>query len=218
MSDKLADRILEATGADPVELRAGHKALDCRGRPYTKDSYQFYQSYLQQSRHDYSYYMGHLMFWNQLLLMALQRSGQDKLQQVFAAVQKFLAKTAEEFDLKKNIHGLLIEKGEVKKRKYLVSDLRKFPKYARIIGFKDNKRFKPNKKIDFTIPVGWIQEFTYLEEKAIFPLAVNRKLGKKHYVIDSNRPIPDTPEFKDFKEALPKALYYRIKKFKPTLT
>ena len=218
MSEKLADRILEATGANPVELRAGRKAVDTFNRPYTKESYQLYQSYLQESRHDLSYYMGHLAHWIQLLLIASQRSGQDKLQQVFAAVQRFLAKTAEEFDLKKNIHGFLIEKAQVLKRKYLVSDLRKFPEYARIIGFKDNKRFKPSKVIDFAIPFGWIVEFSRLHEKVIFPPEINRKLGKKNFIVDTSRPIPDTPEFKELKEALPHALYWRIKKFWPTLT
>ena len=128
------------------------------------------------------------------------------------------AQIADDFDLEKNIHGFLIERGHVRKRIYLVRDLRKFPKYADLIGFKDNKRFKPDKKISFDIPEGWMLEFDQLLEKAVFPKEIEKKLGDKHYIVDTNRPIPDTPEFKVFKEALSKVLYWRIKNFTPSFS
>jgi transcriptional regulator with XRE-family HTH domain len=218
MSQKLADKILEATGANPAELRAGRKAVDLFDRPYTKQSYETYKDWLEKSQHSLDYYNFHLTRFIQLLLISSERAGQAKLHSVVAALQNSFAKIADDFDLKKNIYGFLIERGHVRKRIYLVRDLRKFPKYADLIGFKDNKRFKRDKKISFDIPEGWILGFDQLVEKAVFPKEIDKKLGDRHYVVDTNRPIPDTPEFKVFKEALPTVLYWRIKSFTPSFS
>jgi hypothetical protein len=44
----------------------------------------------------------------------------------------------------------------VDKRKYRVSDLRRFPEFAEIIGYRDDKRFQPDKIIEYHRPKGWI--------------------------------------------------------------
>lgn len=218
MSPELADKILEATGANPRELLAGRKAVDVSGHPYTKQSYEVYQKWLKDSQHSIDYYGFHLTRFLQLLLISSERAGQKKLHSVVAALQDSFAKIGRDFDLKKNIEGFLIEKGHVRKRIYLVRDLRKFSQYAGLIGFKDNKRFKPNKKISFDIPDGWIPAFELIE-RPILPKGLKTKLlGGKHYIIDHNRPIPDTPEFKPVKEALSKVLYWKIAKFTPDWT
>ena len=90
-------------------------------------------------------------------------------------------------------------------------DLRKFPQYARLIGFKDNKRFKPDKKITFNIPTGWIPGFDHIHEQPVLPTVLEKKFAAKQIHIDFNRPIPDTPEFKEIMEAQSKALYWKIK-------
>jgi transcriptional regulator with XRE-family HTH domain len=218
ISLKLADKILEATGANPAELRAGRKAVDLSRRPYTRQSYEAYKVWLEKSQHNLDYYNLHLTRFLQLLLISSERAGQVKLHSIVAALQNSFAQIADDFDSEKNIHGFLIERGHVRKRIYLVRDLRKFPKYADLIGFKDNKRFKPDKKISFDIPEGWMLEFDQLLEKAVFPKEIEKKLGDKHYIVDTNRPIPDTPEFKVFKEALSKVLYWRIKNFTPSFS
>ena len=218
MSHTLADKILEATGANPSELAAGRKAVDSKGNPYTKQSYEDYKKWLQYSRHSIEYYRSHLIRFVDLLLISSERAGHAKLHSVVAALQNAFVKIAEDFDLKKNINGYLIEQGHVRKRAYLVRDLRKFPEYARLIGFKDNKRFKPDKKIKFEIPNGWIVEFDQFIEQPVFPKEIEKKLADKHYIIDFNRPIPDTPEFKDINEALPKLLYWKIRRFVPSLS
>jgi transcriptional regulator with XRE-family HTH domain len=214
MSPELADKILEATGANPRELLAGRKALDLDRHPYTMHSYETYQKWLKDSHHTIDYYGFHLIRFLHLLLISSERAGQKKLHSVVAALQDSFAKIAHDFDLRKNIEGFLIEKGHVRKRIYLVRDLRKFPEYARIIGFKANKRFKPDRKIFFDIPDGWIPEYA-LVEKPMFSEELEKKFAGKHYIIDHNHPIPDTPEFKEIKEALPKALYWKIAKFTP---
>lgn len=218
MSHILADKILEATGVNPSELAAGRKAVDVKGNSFTKQSYEDYQKWILDSGHSVEYYQSQLVRFVELLLISSERAGQAKLHSVVAALQNAFAKIAEDFDLTKNINGFLIEKGLIRKRTYLVRDLRKFPEYARRIEFKDNKRFKPNKRIKFDIPNGWLADFDQLVEQPVFPKDVERKLADKDYIIDFNRPIPNTPEFKDLNEALPKALYWIIEKFVPTLS
>ena len=203
----LADKILEATGVNPSELAAGRKAVDVKGNSFTKQSYEDYKKWILDSGHSVEYYQSHLVRYIELLLISSERAGQTKLHSVVAALQNAFAKIAEDFDLTKNINGLIIEKGLIRKRTYLVRDLRKFPEYARRIEFKDNKRFKPNKRIKFDIPNGCLADFDRLVEQPVFSKDIERKLADKDYIIDFNRPIPNTPEFKDLNEALPKALY-----------
>lgn len=91
---------------------------------------------------------------------------------------------------------------------FVPCDLRKFSEYARIIGYKDNKRHKPDKLISFNIPRGWIVEY-FLHEKAVLPHGADRKLRDAMYLIDDERPIP--PEVK---EAADQALYWEIIEFR----
>jgi transcriptional regulator with XRE-family HTH domain len=218
MSHSLADKILEATGVDPRELAAGRKAVDFDGNPYTKQTYEDYKKWIQDTNTGREYYSFHLSRLLNLLLISSERAGQVKLNSVTAALQNAFAKIAQDFDLKKNIDGFLVEKGLVRKRTYLVRDLRKFPEYASRIGFKDNKRFKAAKKIYFEIPDGWLIGFDQLIEQPKFPKEWERKLADRHFIIDHNKPIPDTAEFKDFKEAMTKVIYWKIKKYMPTLS
>ena len=88
-----------------------------------------------------------------------------------------------------------------------VSDLRKFPEYARILGFKDKKTYKAEKVIEFTIPQGWIQNYL-LRAKPVLPHGADMKLRDAHYVLDFDRPIP--PEIK---EAVDQAEYWEIVSF-----
>jgi transcriptional regulator with XRE-family HTH domain len=218
MSHVLADKILEATGVNPRELAAGRKAVDVEGNPYTKQSYEDYKKWIEQTHHGIDYYRFHLSRLLDLLLISSERAGHAKLHSVNAALGNAFEKIAEDFSLRKNIDGFLIENGFVRKRTYLVRDLRKFPEYARIIGYKDNKRINPDKKISYEIPFGWMTGFDQLVEQPVFPKEIEKKLADKDYVIDMNKPIPDTPEFKDLNEAMPKVIYWKIKKFFPTLS
>ena len=218
MSREMADRILEATGANPFELLAGRKAVDVKGQPYSKQSFDEYQSWLQTNLYDRQFYHGHLARYLELLLIASERAGQLKLHCVNAALQHSFARIGEDFGLKNNIHGHLIEQGKIRKRVYLVRDLRKFPDYARIIGFQDNKRFKPHTRVSFDIPDGWLPEFDTLEERPILPKAIARKYAEKDYRLEANRPTPDAPEYQAAAEALSKALYWRITKYAPSLS
>src|ERR1039458_4258684 len=127
MSREMADRILEATGANPFELLAGRKAVDVKGQPYSKQSFDEYQSWLKTNLYDRQYYHGHLARYLELLLIASERAGQLKLHCVNAALQHSFARIGEDFGLKNNIHGHLIEQGKIRKRVYLVRDLRKDP-------------------------------------------------------------------------------------------
>ncbi len=52
------------------------------------------------------------------------------------ALQAALMKIADDFRLTQSIHQILIDSGRSDKRKYRVSDLRKFLEYARILGYK----------------------------------------------------------------------------------
>jgi hypothetical protein len=96
----------------------------------------------------------------------------------------------------------------VDKRIYRVSDLRKFPEYARILKFKDNKRYKPGKLIPFTFSRGWMRNF-YLVERPVLPPGADMKLRDAHYILDDERPIPEA-----VKEAVSQALYWEIKEFR----
>lgn len=89
--------------------------------------------------------------------------------------------------------------------------MRKFPAYASILSFKDNKRFKPDKVIEFTIPLGWIRNYL-VHATAVLPHGADRKLRNAEYILDDERPIPEV-----IKEALSEALYWEIKDFRLAL-
>ena len=97
-------------------------------------------------------------------------------------------------------------------RTYRVRDLRKFPEYARIIGYKDNKRFKADKLIKFVLPRGWIDNY-YLHVTPILPHGADRKLRDADYILDNERPIPQ-----EIKEAVAQAIYWEIKEFRADFT
>ena len=207
LSEKLANTMLEATGANPTALLKG-KALDMDGKPFTKESSDNFKA-LVSCVDNRQHYRQMLFSWIELILIASERAGQSKTDAVVVNIQTFLKKLAVDFNLDKNIKGFLVERGSIKKRSYRVSDLRKFPAYAKIIGFKDNKRFKPQKILAFEMPAGWIHDFALLNEHPILPRELEKKYRDKTYLLDFERPLP-----KDIQEDVSKALYWRIDKFR----
>jgi transcriptional regulator with XRE-family HTH domain len=210
LSRKLANSILEATGADPSTLRAGReaKAMDMMGHEYSKKSLEFYRGVLPCTEKELKFHLYKIIQYLELLLIASNRSNQIKTYAVNGAIQESFQKIAEDFNLEKAIHNFLIEQGRVDKRIYRVSDLRKFPEYARILKFKDNKRYKPGKLIPFTFSRGWMRNF-YLVERPVLPPGADMKLRDAHYILDDERPIPEA-----VKEAVSQALYWEIKEFR----
>jgi len=213
LSSKLANSILEATGADAVSLRAGRdaKAMDMMGHEFTKQSYNFYRNVLPCDQKEWMTLLMAIFHQLQLLFVVSNLGGKFKTYAVNAAPQRALAKLADDFNLTKSIHNYLLETGHTEKRIYRVSDLRKFSEYASILGYKDNKRYKPDKLIPFTIPRGWLIEY-FLYEKPVLPHGADRKLRDAKYILDSERYIP--PEIK---EALDEALYWEITEFRTSL-
>ena len=200
---------MEATGADPVSLRAGRdaKAMDMMGHEYTKQSYNFARNVLPCDDKELKSLLMSIFHQIELLFIASARGGKYKTYAVNEALQRVLFNLADDFDLTNTIHNFLIEKGSVAKRIYRVSDLRKFSEYARILGFKDSKRYKPDKLISFIRPHGWLKSY-YLAEKPVLPHGANMKLRDALYIIDDERYIP--PEIK---EAVAQALYWEIIEF-----
>ena len=214
LSRRLANSILEATGADPVTLRAGRdaKAMDMMGQEYSKESLELYKNTLPCTEYELKYYRYKLILYLEMLLIASNRTNNVKTYPVNAAIQEAFLKIAQDFDLEKSIHNFLIEEGRLYRRTYRVSDLRKFPEYARIRGFKDNKRYKPDKLISFTFSRGWIPNY-YLIERAVLPPDVDMKFRRAVYLLDTERYIP--PEYQ---EALDQALYWEIREFRADLS
>jgi DNA-binding XRE family transcriptional regulator len=210
LSAKLANSILEATGADPVSLRAGleAKAMDMMGNEYSKEALTILENILPFTDKELRYYLHKLIQYLELLLIASNRRGKFKAYAMNGAIQESFQKLAEDFDLEKAIHNFLIEQGSVDKKIYRVSDLRKFTEYARILGFKDNKRFKPDKLITFTVPRGWMRNY-YVMETPVLPHGADMKLRDAEYFLDDERKIPDV-----IKEAIAQALYWKIELFR----
>lgn len=206
-SRKLADAIFEATGANPTALLKG-EALDMDGKPFTKESCAHYKamvSLVDYRNHD----RNSIHSWVDLLLIASERAGQDKSNSVGVAIAQSLKKLAIDFNLEKNIYGFLIERGAVRKRAYRVGELRKFADYAKIIGFIDDKRYKPDKIVKFEIPHGWIPDFAWLSEKPILSRELAQKNKDTVYLIDTELPIP-----KEVQDMVAQALYWKIEEFR----
>ncbi|MCX6904155.1 MAG: hypothetical protein NTW03_11905, partial [Verrucomicrobia bacterium] len=98
--------------------------------------------------------------------------------------------------------------GRVQSQTYRVADLRKFPELGHILGFKDNKRYKPDKKINFTVPVGWISEYAYLQLKLELPEDLQKQFSDKVILYDGDRPLPE-----EFRDAARQATCYRVVDF-----
>ena len=209
LSTKTAYAIAEATGADPATLLqgAGAQALDRMGQPYSKASLEFMKSVLLMTDDELRYHLHSLVRYTELLLIASNRAGKFKTHGVNAAIQESFQKIADDFDLLPSINAFLIEKGAFDKRKYLVADLRKFPAYARILGFQDKRSYQPTTLIEFTIPKGWMRDYI-LVATPVLPHGADRKLRDAEYFFDDERPIP--PEVK---EALAEATHWRIESF-----
>ena len=210
LSPKLANSILEATGADPISLLAGRdaKAMDMMGHEYSKASFGFYSHVLPCDEKEWKTLLMVIFHQLQLLFVVSNLGGKYKTYAVNSALQTALVKLADDFNLTKSIHNYLVENGHTEKRNYRVSDLRKFSEYARILGYKDNKRYKPGKLISFTIPRGWLVEYV-LTEKPVLPHGADMKLQDATYILDNERYIP--PEIK---EAVAQALYWEIVEFR----
>lgn len=213
MSQKLAYVIMEATGAEPQRLQEGGDqiALDMQGKEYSRASYDFQKKVLPVTDDEVQLLTQKLLSYSQLLLIASRRGTKFKTRAVFAEIIDALQKVACEFGLKEGINAFLVEQGYVDKRAYRVKDLRKYPAFARIVGFTDDKRFSPDKVITFLRPRGWIPEY-FLHETAVLPPDVEMKLRpNSEYIIDDERPIPD-----ELKKIVEQALYWEIKEFHPS--
>jgi len=213
LSPKLAISILEATGADPVSLLAGPdaRALDTRGLEYTKEAYTFSHSVPGYDGKELNLLLIKIFRQLQLLFVASNRGGKFKTYVVNSVLQRALVNLADDFHLTKSIHKILHESGHSEKRIYRVSDLRKFSAYADILGYKDDKRYPPDKLMEFILPRGWPEQY-YLVEKPVLPHGADMKLRDAKYILDSERYIP--PEIK---EALDQALYWEITEFRSSL-
>ena len=207
LSPKLANTIMEATGANPAALLKG-KALDMDGQPFTKKTSESFKSMVPCVDHS-AHHRNMLVSWIELLLIASERAGQDKSNAVAVNLQRFLKKLAVDFNLEKNIYGFLNEQGAVRKRAYRISDLRKFSAYAKILGFKDNKRYKPMTIKKFKIPTGWIPDFAMLEECPVLPKELEKQHKDTFYLFDCDRPVP-----KEIEALIAQAEYWKIKSFR----
>jgi transcriptional regulator with XRE-family HTH domain len=210
LSPKLAAIISEATAADPHTLRdnQGSKPLDLAGNQYSPESHEFLKNVLPFTDVELRFYLHKLINYFELLLIFANRANRFRAYGVNCAIQQAATEIAEDFGLLQGIHNFLVEKGSVDKRTYRVSDLRKFPAYAQILGFKDDKRFKPDKRIDFVITRGWMKHYI-LGEVPILPHGADMKLRDAEYILDAERYIP--PEIK---EAFDQALYWEIRDFR----
>lgn len=206
----MANSILEATGADPATLVAGRdtKAMDMMGKEYTKQSLEFYRAVLPCDEKELKFLLMKIFHHLQLLFVTSNTRGKFKTYAINLAFQRALIDIANDFNMTNSIHDFLIKGGFSKKRIYRVSDLRKFSDYARILGYKDNKRYKPDKLISFVLPVGWLVDYLLIE-KAVLPHGADMKLRDADYILDDERYIP--PEVK---EAYDQALYWEIEEFR----
>ncbi len=212
MSRKLANIIMEATGADPAALRTGTtgKAMDMAGHEYTKASFRFYHKGFPCDAKEFRYLALTLSHYMQLMLVASTRGGQLKMRAVFSKIQDSFVTIADESRLTAGIHNYLTENGHVDRRKYRVSDLRKFPEFARIIRYKDDKRFSANKIISYNRPKGWILEYVLIES----PVLPHRRGNETHAhrvvkIIDNERPMPE-----ELRRIVEQALYWKIEEFR----
>ena len=181
------------------------------GGEYTNRAYSSYRHRLPCDEKELQILLISIFHQLQLLYCASNRGGKFKTYVINSALQRALLNLAEDFDLTKSIHTLLLEQGQFDKRHYRVSDLRRFSEYARILGFKDNKRYKPDKLIPFNRPRGWLVGYYFLE-KPVLPHGADMKLQNAKYMLDSKRYIP--PEIE---EALDQAEYWQITEFRPSL-
>ena len=126
ISPKLANVIMEATGADPAALRSTTtgKAMDMAGHKYTKSSFKFYHKGIPCDPKEFRYLALTLSHYMQLMLLASNRDGQLKMRAVFSKIQESFVTIAAASRLKDGIHNYLTENGYVDRRKYRVSDLR----------------------------------------------------------------------------------------------
>jgi DNA-binding XRE family transcriptional regulator len=211
LSPKLAYAIAEATSVDPQTLLkgAGTPVLDRLGQPYSKESFQLLKDVVPTTDDELRHYLDSLIRYLELLLIASNRAGSAKTHGVNAAVQAAFTKIADDFKLLPGMNGFLAEQGSVRRRKYRVGDLRQFPDYARLIGFQDQRRYRPDKVIEFDIPHGWIDSFI-LVEVPVLPHGADRKLRDAEFILDTERPIPEV-----IREAVAQALYWKIESFTP---
>lgn len=211
LSTRLAHSISEATNADPDSLMEGSeaKARGRDGKPYSKESFKFTAEILPMTDKERLHHLVTLVRYLELMLISSNRPGTLKGYAVNAAVQDAFLKIAHDYDLIPGIDRFLIGQGHVRRRKYRVSDLRRFPAYARITGFKDKPSYKPGRLFEFVIPHGWIANYVVCESP-VLPHGADMKLRDAEYVLDYDRPIPAV-----IKEAIDQALYWTIDSFEP---
>ena len=196
LSQELAQRIMEATGADPAALRDGPvgKALLPGGAPFTKEGFEAFQSIIRcvgPMPLVHFQYLAPKLAW---LLLASERAGQDKANAVGVALAHVIEKVAEDFNLRKNIDGLLIDNGYFRKMRFRVGNLRVHPDYARGVGFEDDPRLKPDSVVTLKVPVGWFPSAEFTDLGIELPPAIEQKYAGANYVLDLDRPIPKEME------------------------
>lgn len=215
LSRRLAYAIMEATGANPASLLAGPnaEAQDMFGCEFTKEALDSYRRVAPCDEKEMKFLLMKIFHQLQLLYVVANRTAKFRTYVINDALQRTLLALANDFDLTKSINRFLIENGRVDKRNYRVSDLRKFPGYAQILGYKDTKRTKPDKIVSFVLPKGWIRDY-FVHEKPVLPHGADMKLRPNAtYILDDERFIP--PEVQ---EAVDQALYWEILDFRPDLT
>jgi hypothetical protein len=205
---------MEATGAHPKPLLAGANAiaLDMDGEPYSKKFYEFWKDFVPATNNEIHFLAQKIISYSHLLLIASQQGTKFKTRAVFEEIVESLQSVADDFGLEASIHDYLVETGQVVRRNYRVEDLRKFPEFARLIGYKDDKRRRPEKLFSHTRTRGWIPKF-YLHESPVLPPEESMKLPTDvDYVLDGERPIPEK-----LSHILDRALYWEIKEFSPSI-
>lgn len=211
LSPRLAERIMDATGALPRSLLRGKSALGMEGQPYSKEAHDAFINLPLNHEVDFQHYVIAAKRYLHLLLMGAHRAPRGKFYACFDSFTRFLKQAADEFDLEKHIDGFLKEQGSALTCIYLVRDLRRFPEYARILGYKDNKRFKPDRQVTFPIAFGWIPKFALLRMVPVLPKDAPKEFREKHYVLDFDRPLPK--EIWDYLSST--KMVWRIKEFTP---
>ena len=194
-----------------MSLRSGHpgKALDMNGDEYGKASFEFYQKALPAGDREFRHLDLTLSHQIQLLLSTSNQANRFRMRAVFAAAQNSFRKTAEDFGLVDAIQRFLIAGGHVDRRKYRVGDLRRFPDYARIIGYRDDRRFSPKKIIPCNRPRGWVTDYYLVESPVLPPDAEMMTRPNAAYIIDDEHPIPQV-----LAHIVEQALYWQITEFR----
>ena len=157
LSNKLAMRVMQATGANWCELTKGPdgRAIDFRGVPYTRDCFQRWTQHLTGDRQrvlvvgrDHKWHpvtldlkqrrqkeISDLLKWAELVLNAADEKA--KLPQVKQSLVDWMREARAEFKLEEPIDRELRHRTFRETVSFKVADLRKCKQFARLYDFKD---------------------------------------------------------------------------------